>query len=90
MEFLEFDHFIDTPVKNYSSGTYMRLGFSLAVYLDPEVLLADEILAVGDAAFQDKCDAKIADLQNAGMTLILVSHSMDQVCKFCAKFICLE
>ena len=90
VEFSELGHFIDTPVKNYSSGMYMRLGFSIAVHLDPEVLLADEILAVGDVAFQDKCHAKIAGLQQAGMTLMLVSHSVDQVSKFCSKFIRLE
>ncbi|MHB8347767.1 MAG: ABC transporter ATP-binding protein [Acidiferrobacterales bacterium] len=90
VEFSELGNFIDTPVKNYSSGMYMRLGFSVAVHLDPEVLLADEILAVGDVGFQDKCHAKIADMQRGGMTLILVSHSLDQVSKFCSKFIRLD
>ncbi|MDA8362705.1 MAG: ABC transporter ATP-binding protein [Gammaproteobacteria bacterium] len=90
VEFSELGHFIDIPVKNYSSGMYMRLGFSVAVHLDPEILLADEILAVGDLTFQDKCHSKIGDLQRAGMTLILVSHNTEQVSKFCAKFIRLE
>ncbi|MHB8257419.1 MAG: ABC transporter ATP-binding protein [Acidiferrobacterales bacterium] len=90
VEFSELGHFIDTPVKNYSSGMYMRLGFSVAVHLDPEILLADEILAVGDVSFQEKCQKKIADLQRSGMTLILVSHSMDQVSRFCTSFIRLD
>ncbi len=90
VEFSELGNFIDTPVKNYSSGMYMRLGFSVAVHLDPEILLADEILAVGDVSFQDKCHAKIADMQRGGMTLILVSHNPDQVSKFCTKFVRLD
>ena len=90
VEFSELGHFIDTPVKNYSSGMYMRLGFSVAVHLDPEILLADEILAVGDVSFQEKCQKKISDLQRAGMTLILVSHSLDQVSRFCTSFIRLD
>jgi len=90
VEFSELGHFIDTPVKNYSSGMYMRLGFSVAVHLDPEILLADEILAVGDVSFQEKCQKKIADLQRSGMTLILVSHSLDQVSRFCTSFIRLD
>ncbi|MHB8388479.1 MAG: ABC transporter ATP-binding protein [Acidobacteriaceae bacterium] len=90
VEFSELGNFIDTPVKNYSSGMHMRLGFSVAVHLDPEILLADEILAVGDASFQEKCHAKIADLQKGGMTLIFVSHSPDQVSKFCTKFVRLD
>lgn len=90
VEFSELGNFIDTPVKNYSSGMYMRLGFSVAVHLDPEILLADEILAVGDVSFQEKCQKKIADLQRSGMTLILVSHSLDQVSRFCTSFIRLD
>ncbi len=90
IEFSELSHFIDTPLKNYSSGMQMRLGFSVAVHLDPDILLADEILAVGDKSFQDKCHDKIADLRKNGMTLLLVSHSKDQVNKFCDQFVRLE
>ncbi len=90
VEFSELGKFIDIPVKNYSSGMYMRLGFSVAVHLNPEVLLADEILAVGDVAFQEKCHMKIAELQQGGMTLILVSHNLDQVSQFCSSFLRLE
>ena len=90
IEFSELAHFIDTPLKNYSSGMQMRLGFSVAAHLDPDILLADEILAVGDQAFQDKCHDKIAELRRSGMTLILVSHSKEQVDKFCDQFLRLE
>jgi ABC-2 type transport system ATP-binding protein/lipopolysaccharide transport system ATP-binding protein len=90
IEFSELEHFIDTPLKNYSSGMQMRLGFSVAIHLEPDILLADEILAVGDQPFQDKCHAKIASLRAEGMTLILVSHSPEQVNKFCDQFIRLE
>ncbi len=90
IEFSELDKFIDTPLKNYSSGMQMRLGFSVAVHLDPDILLADEILAVGDRVFQDKCHDKIAELRHGGMTLVLVSHSMDQVSKFCDQYVRLD
>jgi ABC-2 type transport system ATP-binding protein/lipopolysaccharide transport system ATP-binding protein len=90
IEFSELQHFIDTPLKNYSSGMQMRLGFAVAVHLQPDILLADEILAVGDQAFQDKCHDKIAQLRRNGMTLILVSHSREQVNKFCDQFVRLE
>ena len=90
IEFSELAHFIDTPLKNSSSGMQMRLGFSVAVHLQPDILLADEILAVGDQPFQEKCHAKIAELRTQGMTLILVSHSTQQVQRFCDKFVRLE
>ena len=90
IEFSELQHFIDTPLKNYSSGMQMRLGFAVAVHLQPDILLADEILAVGDQPFQEKCHAKIAELRTQGMTLILVSHSSEQVQRFCDKFVRLE
>ena len=90
IEFSELAHFIDTPLKNYSSGMQMRLGFAVAVHLQPDILLADEILAVGDQPFQEKCHAKIAQLRTQGMTLILVSHSPEQVQRFCDKFVRLE
>ena len=87
IEFSELGHFIDTPLKHYSSGMQMRLGFAVAVYLQPDILLADEILAVGDQAFQDKCLAKIAEMRKNGMSLVLVSHSQKQVETFCDYFV---
>ncbi|MCE5361416.1 MAG: ABC transporter ATP-binding protein [Acidithiobacillus sp.] len=90
IEFSELDKFIDTPLKNYSSGMQMRLGFSVAVHLEPDILLADEILAVGDQAFQEKCHDKIAELRRGGMTLVLVSHGREQVEKFCDQYVRLE
>lgn len=90
VEFSELRDFIDIPVKNYSSGMYMRLGFSIAVHLQPDILLADEILSVGDASFQAKCQQKIVAMQKNGMTLILVSHSMAQVEQFCSRYVRLD
>ncbi|HYW76126.1 MAG TPA: ABC transporter ATP-binding protein [Gammaproteobacteria bacterium] len=90
VEFSELGHFIDTPVKNYSSGMYMRLGFSVAINLDPEILLADEVLAVGDADFQEKCYKSIQTLQKRGMTLVLVSHSFQLVRQFCDDYVQLK
>ncbi len=90
IEFSELAHFIDTPLKNYSSGMQMRLGFAVAVHLQPDILLADEILAVGDQPFQEKCHARIAELRAQGMTLILVSHSAEQVNKFCDQYVRLD
>ena len=68
----------------------MRLAFSIAVHLDPEILLADEVLAVGDAAFQEKCLQRVRDMRSEGMTLILVSHSMELVNQFCDRYVRLE
>lgn len=90
IDFSELAHFIDTPLKNYSTGMQMRLGFSVAVHLNPDILLADEILAVGDQQFQEKCLTKIIELRNAGMTLVLVSHSPEQVRSFCDHCIRLD
>jgi ABC-type polysaccharide/polyol phosphate transport system, ATPase component len=90
IEFSELKHFIDTPLKNYSSGMQMRLGFAIAVNLQPDILLADEILAVGDQAFQDKCLKKIAEMRKNGLTLVLVTHSQEQAEKFCDRSIILE
>ena len=73
------ERFIDEPVKNYSSGMYVRLGFSVAIHVDPEILLVDEVLAVGDAAFQEKCAEKFADFRREGRTVVVVSHSMPQL-----------
>ena len=83
--FAELREFINTPVKRYSSGMYMRLGFSVAVHSDPGVLLVDEVLAVGDAAFQEKCLAKMHEFQSQGVTIVLVSHSMELVERFCQR-----
>ena len=88
--FAELWDFIDTPVKRYSSGMYMRLGFSVAVHSDPGVLLVDEVLSVGDAAFQEKCMDRMHEFQQRGITIVLVSHSMDLVRKFCPRVLLLE
>jgi ABC-2 type transport system ATP-binding protein len=77
------EHFIDQPVKNYSSGMYVRLGFSVAISVEPEILIVDEVLAVGDADFQRKCQQKFEDLRADGKTVILVSHSLDTVERMC-------
>lgn len=82
--------FIDTPVKFYSSGMYMRLGFSIAIHTDPEVLLIDEVLAVGDEEFAAKCLRKIREFQAAGKTIVLVTHDMDTVLEFCEQAILLR
>jgi ABC-type polysaccharide/polyol phosphate transport system ATPase subunit len=75
--------FIDSPVKNYSSGMYVRLGFAVAINVEPEVLLVDEVLAVGDEAFQQKCAEKFADLRDAGITIVIVTHAMASVRAMC-------
>jgi ABC-2 type transport system ATP-binding protein len=85
VDFAGIGPFIDEPVKNYSSGMYVRLGFSVAINVDPEVLLVDEVLAVGDEAFQRKCSEKFADLKYDGKTIVLVSHSMHSVQNICDR-----
>ncbi len=90
VRFAELEAFIDTPVKNYSSGMYLRLGFAIAVHMEPDVMLADEILAVGDEAFQQKCMQRIAEMRADGMTLILVTHSREQARAFCQRWVRLE
>lgn len=89
-EFSGLGNFIDQPVKNYSSGMYMRLGFSVAVHVEPQILLADEILAVGDADFQDKCYQRIHKMQENGMALILVTHSHEHGRHFCQRYLTLD
>jgi lipopolysaccharide transport system ATP-binding protein len=79
VEFAEIEKFIDTPVKRYSSGMYVRLAFAVAAHLEPEILLVDEVLAVGDAAFQKKCLGKMGDVAKAGRTVLFVSHNMAAV-----------
>ena len=85
IDFSEQGARIDDPVKHYSSGEYVKLGFSIAVHVDPDVLLVDEVLAVGDEAFQRKCLAKISEFQQAGRTILLVSHGLDQVQELCTR-----
>jgi ABC-2 type transport system ATP-binding protein len=79
LEFSEIGEFIDTEVKRYSSGMYARLGFSVAVHTEPETLLVDEVLSVGDAQFREKCDIRMLELQEQGLTMFIVSHSFGQV-----------
>ncbi|MFP3464613.1 ABC transporter ATP-binding protein [Leifsonia sp. SIMBA_070] len=83
IDFSGVEAFIDQPVKNYSSGMYVRLGFAIAINVDPEILVVDEVLAVGDAEFQEKCKQRFADFRAAGKTVVLVSHSMDTVTDMC-------
>jgi ABC-2 type transport system ATP-binding protein len=83
VDFSGVEQFIDQPVKNYSSGMYVRLGFAVAINVNPDILVVDEVLAVGDAEFQEKCRLKFIDLKAQGKTVILVSHSMAQVADMC-------
>jgi ABC-type polysaccharide/polyol phosphate transport system ATPase subunit len=90
IEFSELAKFIDTPVKNYSSGMYMRLGFSVAINVNPDILLVDEVLTVGDQAFQAKCYKVIYDFMKKGKTIIIVSHDLDTISDLCSKVIFLK
>lgn len=90
VEFSEIGEFIDTEVKFYSSGMYLRLAFSVAVHTDPEVFLVDEILAVGDEPFQRKCIAKIKELAAEGKTLVVVSHDLNLIPEICQRGVLLE
>jgi ABC-type polysaccharide/polyol phosphate transport system ATPase subunit len=83
VEFAEMEEFIDAPVKTYSSGMYMRLGFAVAIHVDPDVLLVDEVLAVGDEGFTHKCLDKFAEFKRRGKTILLVTHSLGLVERFC-------
>ena len=83
VDFSGVEQFIDQPVKNYSSGMYVRLGFAVAINVDPDILVVDEVLAVGDAQFQEQCFRKFEDFKTAGKTVILVSHSMATVQTMC-------
>lgn len=83
VDFSGVEQFIDQPVKNYSSGMYVRLGFAIAINVEPDILIVDEVLAVGDAQFQEKCFHKFEDFKRDGKTVILVSHSMDTVKQMC-------
>lgn len=91
IDFAELQEFINQPVKHYSSGMYMRLAFAVAVHVNPEILIVDEILAVGDTAFQDKCFAKMEEFKKSkDITIIFVSHDMNQIEKFCTRAIYLN
>ena len=90
VEFAELDKFIDTQVKHYSSGMYVRLGFAVAVHADPEILLVDEVLAVGDEAFQAKCLTRISDFQHEGRSIVFVTHELDLVDRLCQRAVLLH
>lgn len=90
VDFSEIGGFIDTQVKFYSSGMYVRLAFAVAIHVDPDVLLVDEVLAVGDEAFQEKCMSKIKEFQTQGRTIVLVSHAAGQITELCNRAIVLK
>lgn len=90
VSFAEVERFIDTPVKHYSTGMYLRMAFSVAAYLEPEILLVDEVLAVGDAAFQKKCLGRMGDVVHQGRTVLFVSHNMAAMQSLCSRVILLE
>jgi lipopolysaccharide transport system ATP-binding protein len=90
VSFAEVKKFIDTPVKHYSSGMYVRLAFAVAAHMEPEVLLVDEVLAVGDAAFQKKCLGKMGDVAQEGRTVLFVSHNMGLMQSLCTRGILLQ
>src|SRR5437660_4024824 len=90
VEFAELQQFIDAPVKTYSSGMYMRLGFAVAIHVDPDVLLVDEVLAVGDEAFTHKCLDKFGEFRRRGKTILLVTHSLSLVERFCDEALWLD
>jgi lipopolysaccharide transport system ATP-binding protein len=89
VDFSGVAQFIDTPVKRYSSGMYLRLAFAVAAHLEPDILIVDEVLAVGDAEFQKKCIGKMSDVAGEGRTVIFVSHTMDAVQRLCSRCLCL-
>lgn len=90
IRFSELEEYIDNPVRTYSSGMYMRLAFSIAINVDADVLLIDEILAVGDSSFQTKCFKRLEEIKRNGTTIVIVSHSMDQMYRICDKLVWLE
>lgn len=90
VDFAEIEQFLDTPVKRYSSGMYMRLAFAVAAHLEPEILVVDEVLAVGDAKFQEKCLGKMSEVARGGRTVLFVSHNMGAVQQLCERGMVLE
>lgn len=90
IEFAELQEFVDVPLKNFSSGMVARLGFSIATLVKPEILIVDEILAVGDFLFQQKCENRIQELMSGGTTVLLVSHSVEQIERLCGRVMWLE
>jgi ABC-type polysaccharide/polyol phosphate transport system ATPase subunit len=90
IEFAELGDFIDVPIKHYSSGMYVRLGFAVAIHTEPDVLLVDEVLAVGDQAFQQKCIDRIYDLRQNGISIMLVSHNLSDVARLCDRAVWLQ
>ena len=88
--FAEVERFLETPVKHYSSGMYLRLAFAVAVHFEPEILLLDEVLAVGDASFQPKCIEKMKEISRAGRTVLLVSHDLPSIRQLCNRVFLLE
>lgn len=90
VEFSELEEFLDVPIKNFSSGMIARLGFAIATVVRPEILIVDEILAVGDYRFQEKCEQRIKEMMSGGTTVIIVSHTIDQIKKLCDRVLWLE
>ena len=83
--FSEVERFLDTPLKHFSTGMQMRLAFAVAAHLEPEILLVDEVLAVGDIEFQKKCLGKMQEVSNSGRTIVFVSHQMNQIRRLCER-----
>lgn len=90
IDFAELQQFVDVPVKNFSSGMYARLGFSIATMVQPDVLIVDEVLSVGDYRFQEKCEQRIRKMIEKGVTIIMVSHDNDLIQKLCTKVVWLD
>ena len=90
VDFSELGHFIDTPTKNYSSGMTARLGFSIAINIKPDILMIDEVLSVGDEGFKQKSRKKLEEIREMGKTIILVSHSLNEIKRICDRAICLD
>jgi len=90
IEFSEMQDFIQMPVRQYSSGMFLRLGFSIAVHASPDILIIDEVLAVGDQLFQEKCRKRIGEMHKRGTTIILVSHNQEEIANFCLRCILIE
>ncbi len=90
IRFSELEEFIDNPVRTYSSGMYMRLAFAVAINVNADILLIDEILAVGDAGFQKKCFQRLREIKRTGTTIVIVSHSIEQMYGICDRLIWIE